>query len=287
MDVAVDVFDDLQTALEMYYPDADWSDLPPLLRYASWIGGDRDGNPNVTSDVTLETLATLRKAARRVYVRSVDFLREHLTQSIDEVSVSTALLDSLKGAVDPATLARYPSEIYRQKMDLIGDKLHDNGYKSGQELLTDLQLVADSLMHNRGQHVVQGALRRLIQKVKIFGLHLAPLDIREDAQRHAAALDEMFRDYYGEQDSYATLPEAEKQVLLTKEIASSRPFFPAEPNFSDTTNQVIATWRMIAVAHKQYGKDCIDSMVASMTQSPSATLAMLMFATEPSIQDAV
>jgi phosphoenolpyruvate carboxylase len=280
MDVVLDIYTDLQASLETHYPGEDWSHLPRPLRYASWIGGDRDGNPNVTPEVTLETLATLRVAARTVYLNEIDFLRQHLTHSADESGVSEALRASVEaeGRLDE----RYPTEIYRQKMDLIRAKLNQDAYAADQDLLDDLQLVADSLIQYGGRHTANGTLRRLMQKIRLFGLHLVPLDIREDSRLHAAALDEMFR-YYGRTDSYINLSEADKQILLTMEIANPRPFFPMEPKFSEATNKIIATWRMIGQAHKRYGKVVIDTVIASMSQQPSDILAMLLLAHEVGI----
>ncbi|HLU11050.1 MAG TPA: phosphoenolpyruvate carboxylase, partial [Oceanobacillus sp.] len=177
MDVALELVDDLQLTLERYYPDEDWSDLPPFLQYASWIGGDRDGNPNVTAEVTLETMRTLRNAARQLYLSEIAFLREHLTQSLDEITVSPALLERVQGMQFPE---RAHDEVYRQFMGLVWEKLNEDGYATSDDLLADLQLVEESLLQNRGEFVARGTLRRLIQKVKMFGLHLVPLDIRED-----------------------------------------------------------------------------------------------------------
>ena len=285
MDLAVDVYDDLETSLRAHYPDAEWADLPDLLHYASWIGGDRDGNPNVTSDVTLATLRTHRAAVRRVYLDEAARLREHLTQSVDEVGVSDELLAAL--AAHPDAAARYPGEPYRQQMDLIWQRLEADAYSSASDLLADLLLVDDSLRRHRGQHAADGALRRFIRKVRVFGLHLLPLDIREDARLQAAAIAELLR-HYGLCDDYIALPEAEKQALLTREIANPRPFFPADTApFSDVTQRVVATWRMIAVAHKQYGTVVINSVIASMSQQPSDLLAMLLLAREVGIDDDV
>ena len=283
MDVALELVDDLQLTLERYYPDEDWSDLPPFLQYASWIGGDRDGNPNVTAEVTLETMRTLRNAARQLYLSEIAFLREHLTQSLDEITVSPALLERVQGMQFPE---RAHDEVYRQFMGLVWEKLNEDGYATSDDLLADLQLVEESLLQNRGEFVARGTLRRLIQKVKMFGLHLVPLDIREDARLHIAALDELFR-AYGQCDNYAQLPEAEKQALLTREILSRRPFFPAEPQFSETTNRVISTWRMIAEAQRRYGKMVIDSVIASMSTAPSDILTMLLLAREVGVQNDV
>src|SRR4030095_9269738 len=100
----------------------------------------------------------------------------------------------------------------------------------------------------------------LMEKVRLFGLHLVPLDIREDSRLHANALDEMFR-YYGRTKSNKGWSEADKQTLLTMEIANPRPFFPIEPNFSEATNKIIATWRMVAEAHQRYGTGVVDTYI--------------------------
>ena len=286
MDATLDLYDELRAALERHYPDHDWSSLPLVLRHASWIGGDRDGNPNVTADVTLETLAAQRRAARNAYLAEIAFLREHLTQSADEAPISAALEAALHAASRPDLEARYPGERYRQFMALIAERLEADAYPTGDELIADLMLVADSLRAGRGHHVADGSVRRLIQMVRLYGLHLAALDVREDARRFTAALDEMFR-RYGLCDDYAGLPEAEKQTLLTREIAGGRPLFPEAPSFSPVTNQVIATWRMIARAHRKHGPACIDSVIASMTTAASDVLGMLLFAREVGIQGAV
>ncbi|MFN8531224.1 MAG: phosphoenolpyruvate carboxylase [Anaerolineae bacterium] len=280
MDVVLDVYDELQAALETYYPDADWTDLPPVLQYASWIGGDRDGNPNVTADVSLEALATMRKAARAVYIEEIDTLRDHLTQSTEEVAVAPELIDRVQHTPYPE---RAPDEIYRLVMTGIHEKLEADGYATAQDLLADLNSVAESLRQNQARHVVRGTLARVIRKIKLFGLHLLPLDVREDARLHRATMQELTH-HYGMCENFNALPEEEKQVILTAEIRSPRPFFPIEPNFSEITNRVIATWRMIARAHKRYGTHCIDSVIASMSTAPSDILTMLKFAREVGVE---
>ncbi len=283
MNVAVDIADDLRASLETHYPEGDWSDLPPLLQYASWIGGDRDGHPHVTPEVTLQTLRTLRAAARDNYLERVTFLREHLTQSTDEVPASDALCDAVHQA-RPTPL--YPGELYREMMDIIAGRLAADDYRNGAALLADLHLIAGSLREHQGARVAQGELDRLIQQVRLFGLHLVPLEVRQDARLHAQAIDEILR-HYEICENYLDLPEDEKQVQLLCEIVNPRPLFPVEPAFSDTTNMIIATWRMIADAHRRYGPDVIDTVIASMSKTPSDVLTLLLFASEVRIQDHV
>ncbi|MEP7290489.1 MAG: phosphoenolpyruvate carboxylase [Chloroflexota bacterium] len=283
MDVTLDIYGDLQYALNMHYPEGDWSQLPPVLQFASWIGGDRDGNPNVTADVTLGTLATLRQAARQVYLNEIAFLRDHLTQSTDEIGVSPELMERVENLAFPE---RSSDEVYRLMMGLIWEKLNRDEYPTHDDLLVDLNVVRDSLHSNNGEYVASGTLHRLMQKVRLFGLHLVPLDVREDARLHRSTVAELLA-YYGQTEKYEDMPEAEKQALLTHEITNPRPFFPLDPNFSDTTNRVIATWRVIARAHKRYGTAVIDSVIASMSTAPSDTLTMLLFAREVGVQDHV
>ncbi|MDX2162769.1 MAG: phosphoenolpyruvate carboxylase [bacterium] len=280
MDVVLDVYDELQAALERYYPDAEWTDLPPVLEYASWIGGDRDGNPNVTADASLEALQVMRRAVRMSYLQAVAELRDHLTQSLDEVGVSPELLARVHQTPYPD---RAPDEVYRLMMDMIHDRLEADDYATADDLLIDLGLVADSLKRNQARHVVRGTLGRFIRRVKLFGLHLVSLDVREDARLHRATLHELAA-HYGMCADFESLPETDKQAMLTAEIRSPRPFFPIDPKFSETTGRVIATWRMIAKAHKRYGKGCIDSVIASMSTAPSDLLIMLKFAREVGVE---
>ena len=225
IDVVIDIYEVLQGALETHYPDEDWSELPPVLRYASWIGGDRDGNPNVTSQVTMQTLATLRKTACEIYLEEIRFLSQHLTQDTELSGASRALQDAL--AHEDNASERYPVEIYRQQMSVIQRRLEGDEYKSSRDLLRDLLLVQGSLNKHRGMRVAMGAVQRLVRKVRLFGLHLVPLEVRENAASHSAALDEMLR-HYGIVDNYLELDESAKQKLLNAEIRGRRPLFPSE-----------------------------------------------------------
>lgn len=285
MSTVADLHLELQDCLTRYYPGEDWSDLPPILQFASWIGGDRDGNPNVTPEITLETLARLRQACLNVYEQDVRYLQARLTQSDDEVPVSDELRNRVANDPRGAVMAeRYPHEIYRQQFQIVAEKLAENAYATGDDLLDDLMPVYRSLHDNRGGNSAEGTMHRLLLKIRIFGLHLVPLDIREDGRLHIAAMHEMFAHYSPGMD-YTALPEAEKVALLNGELASNRPLFPIDPHFSETTNRIIETWRMIATAHREFGKASINSAIASMSQTPSDVLTMLLFAKEVGVAD--
>ncbi len=284
VDVVIDIYEDLQLALERYYPEGDWTELPPVLRYASWIGGDRDGNPNVTTDVTLQTLATLRETARQLYLEEVGELANHLTQDTNAFGASPEIVAASRAESDEDD---FPGELYRARLTRIGQKLAEDEYRSSRDLLKDLLQVQDSLKARGGVRVALGAVQRLVRKVRLFGLHLVPLEIREDANLHRAALDEIFA-YYNIAANFGSMSEGDKQALLSDEIRGRRPLFPNEIGvFSETTQSVIRTWRMIAQAHAKYDSIVIDTVIASMSRHPSDVLAMLLFAREVGIDNDV
>ena len=254
-----------------------------MLRYASWIGGDRDGNPNVTTDVTLQTLSTLRNTAREMYLEEVSELANHLTQDTNAFGASATI--ELESAAESS--GAFPGELYRTRLTRIGQKLEADAYRSSRDLLRDLLEVQDSLKAHRGARVALGSVQRLVRKARLFGLHLLPLEVREDANLHRAALDEIF-DYYDIAAGFSALPERDKQALLSEEIRGRRPLFPNEIGvFSETTQSVIRTWQMIADAHARYDSIVIDTVIASMSRHPSDVLAMLLFAREVGIDNDV
>ncbi len=285
IDVVIDIYEDLQLALERYYPDEDWSDLPPVLRYASWIGGDRDGNPNVTTDVTLQTLATLRETARQIYLEEIEALTQNLTQDTNLFGVSEPLRRAVEAQFPSG--ARYPGEAYRQMLAIIRHRLQEDQYHSSRELLRDLLLIQDSLKAHRGKRAAMGAVQRLVRKARLFGLHLVPLEVREDAKLHVATLDELFN-HYGIVQNFSSLSEGDKQALLTAEIRNRRPLFPNDISVvTETSQSIIRTWRMIADAQARYDAIVIDTVIASMASQPSDVLALLLFAREVGIDNDV
>jgi phosphoenolpyruvate carboxylase len=290
MDSVLDIYEELRHYLRKYYPDdaKNWDDLPIILRYSSWIGGDRDGNPNVTTDITLGTLTRQYDAARRVYLDEVAQLRDHLTHGEGETNVSATLQAALNAyQTQHPTNPQYIGEPYRQMLDVIWHKLNDSVYRRADDLLGDLSLIVESLRTQHSQHIASGRLERFMRKVQLFGLHLMPLEIREDAGLHAEALHELFQTY-NIADNYLALPEDQKQALLTAEIPNKRPLFPADTSsFSAATQRIIETWQMIGTAHRTYTPIVIDTVIASMSKQPSDVLAMLLLASEVGIQDHV
>lgn len=292
MDVVLDVYEDLIRSLDGEYPAGEWSQPQGLLRFASWIGADRDGNPNVTPEVTLQTLAALRQAAIDVWMREVTLLQEQLTHAVSAGHDVGDLREALSRQPDAAALeARWPGQPWRQLLHLVSRRLQatldesPGAYVDSREFIDELERIRSSLAANGSCEVANGSLLRLIRKVRLFGLHLVPLEMREDAGLHREALDEIFR-HYGLADDYAGMAEEAKQALLTREIANPRPLFPVDVgDFAENTQRVIRTWRMVAAAQARYGTIAIDTFIGSMSQAPSDMLAMLLLASEVGVDE--
>lgn len=295
----------LRRALERTWPGEPFA-VPHFLRFGSWVGGDRDGNPYVTPAVTEQTLREHQTTALRLYRRAFERMHGHLSVA-EERGVSRDLLASLEedAAVFPEEARRvvehYRREPYRQKMTFVYRRLQatleaaarpwradhrprPGAYPSAAGFLADLRLVQSSLREHSGARLADGRLGRLITQAEVFGFHLAALDLRQHAGRHTAALDEIFS-RYGIAEGYGALDEEGRQAVLTAELARGRPLTPAHLDFSDETNESVNTFRLVRRAHERVGPEAIQTYIASMTRGPSDLLAILLLARDAGVAE--
>jgi phosphoenolpyruvate carboxylase len=299
------IYRDLHAALAERYPDHQWR-VPSLLRFGSWIGGDRDGNPNVTPEITLDTVRMLRLRALNDYVHAIESLSHNLTSSAHVTAYSDELRDTLAEherrfpEVAEVVTRRNPFEPYRQFCTYIrqkllnsithvetlrpvwsGDPVDPKGsyYLSSAELLHDLRVIDRSLRADLGAAIADGMLADLIRQVEVFGLHLLTLDIRQHSERHTTALAEIFA-AAGVCEDYAALDEARKVALLSSQLQIRRPLIPARLSFGDETNETIATFRLLQAILEQLSPDATHTYIISMTTGASDLLAVLLLAKE-------
>ena len=188
------------------------AEMPILVSFGSWIGGDRDGNPYVTPQVTREALQMAREHLLKHYQQQLGLVLDLLTTSGQQAPISVALearlqsyIDSLHTVGSQVFGEHYEHELYRRFVSCVRVRLagvgkssraHDTAlaglpaYKSAQEFLADLKILHTSLVENRGPRVAHALIDPLILEVRTFGLHLQTLDIRQHARLHAAALEE-------------------------------------------------------------------------------------------------
>lgn len=281
---------DLEIALQEFYPEAEFK-LHPFLTYRSWVGGDRDGNPKVTPEVTWQTLLAHRAQALEVYIPRVQALRLELTQSVKLVRASEglmALVDRLQedGVVSEQRQMRHSLEPYalvlrgielRLRQTLSGE---ENGYASAEEFLADLVTVRESLRENRGEDLAEGGrLPHLIRQVEAFGFHLASLDVRQHSDQHEKAIAGMFA-AAGVQADYAALSEEERVELLTHELSSGRPLLPFAFDAPDEIALVMDVFHIIRRARVELSKRAVTTYIISMTHGLSDILEVLIFLKE-------
>lgn len=272
------------------------------ISYGSWIGGDRDGNPHVTAQVTRDVMVLQVGHAIRVSLEAIDELRRMLSVSTRLAGVSQELLDSLARDIEriPEIEPRYRrlniEEPYRLKATAIRHRLlltrdrHANNgphvpgrdYENGDEFLADLLLLRSSLMRNRGELVAQGALDRMIRVVSAFGLHHATLDVREHASAHHAVLERLF-DRLGA--DYASLDRAGRLAMLRKELTQARPLTGALVPLEGSLRNTFDTFVAIRDILDRFGSSAIESYIVSMTQGADDLLAPVVLAREAGLVD--
>ncbi|WP_137974268.1 phosphoenolpyruvate carboxylase [Pseudomonas sp. F(2018)] len=251
------------------------------VRFASWMGGDRDGNPNVTAEVSRKVLLLARWMAADLYLRDVDRLAAELSmqQASDELRVRVgvhpepyrALLKQLRERLR-ATRA-WAEAALDDEVAPGPEVLHDN-----RELLEPLELCYHSL-HACGMGVIaEGELLDCLRRAACFGLFLVRLDIRQDAARHAAAMAEI-TDYLG-LGNYAEWDEEQRLEFLLRELDNRRPLLPPHHRPSAETAEVLATCRVIAAAPAA----SLGTYVISMAGAPSDVLAVQLLLKEAGLQ---
>ncbi|MBD9423907.1 phosphoenolpyruvate carboxylase [Pseudomonas sp. PDM15] len=251
------------------------------VRFASWMGGDRDGNPNVTAEVSRKVLLLARWMAADLYLRDVDRLAAELSmqQASDELRLCVgvhpepyrALLKQLRERLR-ATRA-WAEAALDNEVAPGPEVLHDN-----RELLEPLELCYHSL-HASGMGVIaEGELLDCLRRAACFGLFLVRLDIRQDAARHAAAMAEI-TDYLG-LGNYAEWDEAQRLEFLLRELDNRRPLLPSHHRPSAETAEVLATCRVIAAAPAA----SLGTYVISMAGAPSDVLAVQLLLKEAGLQ---
>jgi phosphoenolpyruvate carboxylase len=297
------VLDDLDDALAQLDVRPDPRSRP--LAFGSWIGGDRDGNPFVTAEVTTQVLALQHEHAVRALLPVLDRLLQALSSSERIVPVSEELRASLERDLealtdlDPRYRRLNAEEPYRLKVTCIRAKLtrtaarvaqgrsHQPGhdYATVGELLADLQLVRDSLMENRGVLVAEGLVRSAVRTVAAVGLTMATLDVREHASAFHHAVGQLV-DRLGEHGwRYEDLPPDYRTGLLAAELASIRPLAPTPPPLDPAGMQAWSTLVAVRQAQATYGPEVCESVIVSMTKGPDDVLAAVVLAREAGLVD--
>ena len=263
--------------------------LASFLRVASWIGGDRDGNPHVTHDVTQRAIERQASLVMTHYLAEVNALGSELGLSSDYTRISPELAELAARSPDrgrsraqepfrralTGVYARLVATAQELGADVAGAVAHlapavgpARAYGSPAELLADLGTIAVALSSDGAGLIVEGRLRHLLRAVSAFGFHLAPIDLRQHSGMHARVVREILARATG-RDVYETSSEAERQAALLRELVLARPLVSPHLRYGEETSEVLSTLATVASIHRRFGAEAIPNYVISMTAGPS------------------
>ena len=274
--------------------------IPGVLRFGSWVGGDRDGNPNVKPEATALALRLQAQVILQEYLRRLDELCQQLSHSYGLCQPTAAFLASLEA--DRAALGEtgfsvekpHMQEPYRHKLVLmkcrmestlmrVGQALHhrpeqtvDVAYRDVAEFLADLNLIHESLCAHEDGEIASLELRDLIRLAETFGFHLMQLDVRQESARHTEAVAEILANSWSV--DYLALDEGGRLALLSKAITAPGGLVENRSALSETTRESLEVLDVMARMREEIGPGCFGRYVISMTHAASHVLEVMLLA---------
>jgi len=274
--------------------------VPSFLRFGSWVGGDRDGNPNVTAETTALAVALQVRAILIEYSNRLLHLRRVLTHSSHLCAPTPQFMDSLRSdeALYPEAFRfgpdRYRYEPYRRKLYVMryriqkhlayidarlhGEEIepHLDAYHSADEILSDLGLIRESLISHGDGNVADGELKDVIRMVETFGFHLVSLDLRQESSRHTEAVAELLANSDPSLD-YRGLAETERMKVLA-DMCRAEPMPVARSKLTPDTRETLEVFDVMARLSDEIGPSVFGNYVISMTHAASHVMEVMALA---------
>ena len=270
--------------------------LAPFLRVASWIGGDRDGNPHVTAEVTEHAAERQASVIFAHYLAQIHALGAELSLSSRYTETSPELQALAARSPDRGTSR--DEEPYRRALvgifarvaataraldadvgTLGNTAVPARAYGGPGELSADLSVIATALADDGAALAADGRLRSLFRDVDVFGFHLCPLDLRQHSGVHERVVSELLARATGKR-GYEELAEPERQALLLRELWTPRPLVSPHVTYGEETTQALATLAATARVRAKFGERAIPNYVISMTAAPSDVLEVALLLKE-------
>ena len=285
------ILGDVEQAFETYFGAESPTPLPPVVRFRSWIGGDRDGNPFVTPEVLERALLLQSQVALESGKADMDRMVQRLSLWADRTDVPQVLESKLAGGQPGLDEARdrFPDEPFRQLIWLMHHGLEaeerGSGYPGGSEgFRRDLGLLESSLQESGNQRAARAFVRPGHYRAQAFGFHLAAMDTRENSSVHELVIADLFAQARVT-FHYQELSEEERIELLVKELHSTRPLTRPDTELRDETRQALGFIKVLVDSRERYGRDAVGSYVISMTEGVSDILEVLVLAREGGLND--
>lgn len=272
----------------------------PRVRFGNWVGGDRDGHPLVTAEVTRDTLLQLRLNAFVVIRRKLGRLVKRTSFSLpfDEADEAMrARIEEMLEETGPDGLEKFErnkGESFRQFISLMMHKLPvesvrghatklldvQGAYVHSQQLKDDLSLLQSSLIHYGAKSIAYDDVVTVMRVVDTFGFHLAALDIRQNSAFHDKAVGQLLEASGADDCDFANWSEQMRLEFINRELQSARPFTALKAQLGPEAQAVVECYRVIAKHTRRFGTNCIGSLIVSMTRSVSDLLAVYLLARE-------
>ena len=272
----------------------------PRLQLGTWVGGDRDGHPLVTAEVTRQTLGDLREHALELLRHQLSDLAHQLSLSDRFQQVPFALSNTIArltaqlGEQGRYAIRQDHEEPWRQMVNLIVARLpvvsapsEDRQvskvtirYQCASELLDDLSLLHDSLVEIGAWRLAENAVQPVMRTVQTFGFHLASLDIRQNSRFHDLAVAQLLAASGQGHTDFQRWDEDRRLEFLNQELASPRPFLRADMWAGAEADAVLGGYRVLVDHIRTYGQDGLGALIVSMTRSVSDLLSVYLFARE-------
>lgn len=276
------------------------ADTFPKISFGNWVGGDRDGHPFVSAEVTKNTLQTLRLNAFIIVKENLLKLIKNLGFTLDLNNVDNGLKNRIRemleelGSEGYQALERNKREVFRQFVSLIIKKLpldirgehvitlkdRPNSYKKSIELVEDLKLLQKSLIQNEAKAIAYSDIHEAIRQVQAFGFHLAHLDVRQNSKFHEKAISQLMNLALLDGDKFLQGDEKERLKIINQELNSNRPFTHEKVELQDEAKAVIECYRVLAQQIEKYGVGGLGALIISMTRSLSDLLIVYLLARE-------
>ena len=278
----------LDWSLQQQYPGSTFT-IPPLFNFGSWIGGDRDGNPFVTNEVTEKTLRSNREAVLNHYISKLPAAIRRCSISAHTVSLSENFYDRLRTLFEHNEVAsdiarRNPGEVFRQYLSCVliqlENTLHQSGgtaYSSADELIDDLLLLERSLEEANCYELSEALIKPLRREAEAFRFCTVRLDLRENSTRTTQALQEIWS-ILNPGSEVPDIESGEWEEWLSSELARPLDELPDFEELGEEAQSTFGLFKLVATVRKDYDSEAIGSFILSMTRSVQDILGIYLLA---------
>ena len=295
-----EIYRDLENAIKQVYPEARGQaiEVPNIVRFGTWVGGDRDGNPFVTPEITRNALRLQQVEVLQEYSRRVDLLSEVLTHSSDQVELSPTFVASMEK--DEIRLNKYLgdqhiTEPYRRKLRFtklrleatikqVKNRLGEGipsydplAFRDEAQFKNELTVLRDSLIHHNEANLTRGMLQDLLRLLDSCGFYLSKMDIRQESTLHSQAIHEIGLTI-DEPIDYYSLSETERQKWLTERLLDVQELDYDRRQITLQSADIIDVFELMSEMRSEVSQECFGSYIISMTHEASHLLEVALLA---------